>query len=89
MWPGLRDILKPDSHILQFADLFDVISSEENKTGSDLWRIFNRPYEGSTEGFPADTTLRRGFLKLVNEGNLGGFGYGYIFMKDGQIINRK
>ena len=80
--------LPADGGIRRFASFFDPISFSDNEKGSDLWRIFGKMYDGSTEGFPAETSLQRAYLKLLADGNVPGSGRGYMFMKDGEIINK-
>ena len=80
--------LSPESGIRKFAALFDVVKTTPKPQGNDLWRIFNKDYEGSTEGFPAETSLQRAYLQLLKDGNVPESGLGFIFMKDGKIINR-
>lgn len=84
--PNHKDYLDPNSGIRQFADLFDVVKWEEDPAGRDLWRIFHRNYEGSTEGFPTDTSLQRAYLKLLADGETPQIGLGFLFMKDGKIL---
>ncbi len=78
--------LAPETGIRKFASLFDVVKATPKPAGNDLWRIFNKDYNGSTEGFPADTSLQRAYLKLLADGNVPESGLGYIFMKDGKIL---
>lgn len=84
-----KKYISPESGIYRFGELFDVVRTDIDEKGSDLWRIFNRSYEGSTDGFPADTSLQRAYLKMLHDGAPTGWGLGYIYMKDGEIINRK
>lgn len=81
-----KDYLAPETGIRKFADLFDVVKVTPHPEGHDLWRIFNKNYEGSTEGFPAETSLQRAYLKMLADGNAPETGLGFIFMKDGEII---
>lgn len=83
-----KQYLPAEGGIRRFADLFDVVRDEPNEKGSDLWRIFGIVYEGSTEGFPTETSLQRAYLKLLADGNTPAWGQGYIFMKDAEIINK-
>lgn len=83
-----KQYLPADGGIRRFADLFDVVRNEPNEKGSDLWRIFGKVYEGSTEGFPAETSLQRAYLKLLADGNTPAWGQGFMFMKNGEIINK-
>lgn len=87
--PNHRDLLSPTCGINRFANLFDVVNFREDEKKNDLWRIFGKRYEGSTEDFPADTSLQRAYLKMVEDGTPIGWGTGFLFLKDGEIINRK
>ena len=78
--------LAPESRIRKFAALFDVVKATQNPEGNDLWRIFNKEYQGSTEGLPANTSLQRAYLKLLDDGNVPESGLGFLFMKDGKIL---
>ena len=84
--PLHQTCLPPESGIRQFASMFDLASVSPMTDGRELWRIFHRNYTGSTEGFPAETTLQRAYLKLLADGDVPQSGLGYIFMKDGKII---
>ncbi len=84
--PNHKDYLAPETGIRKFADLFDVVQSIPNNEKSDLWRIFGKPYNGTTEGFPAETSLQRAYLKMLSDGVVPESGLGYIFMKDGKIL---
>lgn len=83
-----NDYIPENGGIRRFAALFDVAFERDNEKGSDLWRIFGKEYNGSTEGFPAETSLQRAYLKMLENGICPGYGRGYIFMKDGKIINK-
>ncbi len=81
-----KDYLLPESAIRKFADLFDVAESVKDQNRGDWWRIFGKPYDESTEQYPAETSLQRAYLKMLADGNLPEMGLGYIFMKDGKIL---
>ncbi|MBO5221598.1 MAG: DUF5596 domain-containing protein [Clostridia bacterium] len=81
-----KDYLAPETGIRKFAELFDVVKVTPHPEGYDLWRIFGKEYSGSTEGFPAETSLQRAYLKMLADGNAPETGLGFIFMKDGEII---
>lgn len=84
--PNHKDYLDPNNGIRQFADLFDLAETMEDPQGKDLWRIFGRPYEGTTEGFPQETSLQRAYIKMLTDGKSPQTGLGYIFYKDGKIL---
>lgn len=85
--PIHKDYLPPETGIRKFADLFDVVRSFPSEKYSNLWRIFGKPYEGSLENFPAETSLQRAYLKLLSDGKTPESGLGYLFLKDGEIIH--
>ena len=88
--PYVENIFPEGSNLHKFAEMFDVYLDSEREDFSDCWRIFGKKYEGTTEGLPSDTTLRRNFIKYINEGKSFGNGYGVI-LYDGEqrkIINK-
>ena len=90
--PYVENVFPKNSNIKQFTDMFDIIdATSAGNVFSDCWRVFNKMYEGTTEGLPVDNTLRRNFVEYINSG--GDFGYGYgIILYDGKqkkIINLK
>lgn len=82
-----QKFLAPDTRIRKFANLFDVVRTDPAPKGEDLWRIFGIPYEGTTEGFPEETSLQRGYLKHLSEGKSLERGLGFLFIKDGKILS--
>lgn len=88
--PYVESVFPEGSNMKAFAQLFDIIDQSGDEGFYDCWRVFGRVYEGTTEGFPCDNTLRRNFIRHIE--NVGTFGYGYgVLLYDGekkQIINR-
>lgn len=85
--PYMEHVFPKGSNLERFVKLFDVI--ESSSTGcqfNDCWRVFNKMYEGTTIGLPSDNTLRRNFIRYINDGGDFGGGYGVI-LYDGE--NRK
>lgn len=90
--PYIDKVFPEKSNLKQFANLFDIIkNSSAGNVFHDGWRVFQKMYDGTTKGLPADNTLRRNFIEYINSG--GDFGYGYgIILYDGKqkkIINNK
>lgn len=73
------DFLKPDSGVVQFMSRYDVYDTQEED--GDLWRIFNRMYEGDPSVLPEDTSMQRAYKAWLAAGNHAGFGKGIFFMK--------
>lgn len=80
-----------DSNLEKFALMFDIIDRiDTGRNFKDCYHVFNRSFEGTTEGFPADNSLRRRFIEYINSGATFGTGTG-IILYDGikkKIINK-
>ncbi|MBE7025929.1 MAG: hypothetical protein E7408_07755 [Ruminococcaceae bacterium] len=82
--PYIERVFPKGSNMERFAKLFDIIG--QNETGqrfSECERIFGVPYEGNTNGFPDDNTLRRNMIAYMNSGSASGHGIG-IILYDGE-----
>ena len=90
--PYLEKVFSEGSNLANFAGLFQIIAVTEIGTVFDKCaNVFHMPYPGSTRPLPRDTSLRRNFIRYIDEGNTFGSGYGVI-LYDGQqkrIINQK
>lgn len=84
-------VFPKDSNLEKFALMFDIIDRiDTGRNFKDCYHVFNRPFEGTTEGFPADNSLRRRFIEYINSGETFGTGTG-IVLYDGlkkKIINK-
>lgn len=74
-----EEFLGADSGIAAFAREYDVFNKGE--TNGDLWRIFDREYDGNPDGLPENTRLQRVYKKWLQGGNNAGFGEGIFFLK--------
>ncbi len=88
-WPPyLGKVFPEDSNIGKFIKSCDIVETFSTDTFNDCWRIFNRNFDGTTDKLPSDTTLRRSFIKYMNEGGTHGNGYGVLLFdgERGEII---
>lgn len=86
LYPPHYDVYPEGGNLRKFYDLFDVVSSEAKPENHNFWRVFNRDYDPAIlDQVPADTRLRRNFLKFLKEGNPMGNGFGVI-VYDGEKI---
>ena len=88
--PYIDKVFPPNSNLKKFANLFEV--TDTTSTGNDFydcWRVFNKIYEGTAKGLPADNTLRRNFIQYIEAGGDFGIGHGIILYngKTKKIIN--
>ena len=69
---------------MQFMSFFDIYKTEEGD--GDLWRIYNREYDGNPEALPEETTIQRGYKKLLLSGGHAGYGEGIFFQKKKEML---
>ena len=79
--PYHREMLKESSGIITFMNCFDEIWPIDNNGEDTLWRVFSTDQFDDLLALPADTTLRRGYLKLLKEHTPFQAGIGIITMK--------
>lgn len=72
-----RSFLRPDSGVVRFMDEYDVYATGEED--GDLWRIFNRMYDGRPDDLPEETSMQRGYKKWLQEGHRAGYGKGIFY----------
>ncbi len=87
MYPGQREFLPPESHILAFMSDFDIISSDVDPNFHNAWRIYGPAASRPPETWPRDTRLRRAYAERVCAGGSVGSGYG-VMLFDGEKILR-
>ena len=87
LFPENEKIMPEGSNIVSFMKEFAIRKVIYDEKGSDLWRIFGKHYNGELSTFPADTRMRRNYLKWLTDGNMAGQGYG-IFLFDGEKMVR-
>ena len=86
LYPAHYDFLPKNSNIRSFMDDFDIISSHEEHSPGNLWRIFNRRNDNyPPEALPRDTALRRAYADHWAQYGTTGEGVG-IFLFDGENI---
>lgn len=74
-----RNFLRPDSGVVQFMNDYDIFLTGEDD--GDLWRIFNRMYDGKPEMLPEETGMQRAYKEWLKAGNHAGFGEGIFFLE--------
>lgn len=58
---------------------YDIYRTGEED--GDLWRIFNRMYEGDVTVLPEDTSMQRAYKNWLAAGNHAGWGEGIFYKK--------
>lgn len=82
LFPDNLQVVRPDSNIAKFINDYDIFDVEIKDDYSEVHRIFDMPFDGDTSKLPADNSLRRAYIKWINEGKKIGCGCGiYIHNK--------
>jgi hypothetical protein len=75
-----RNMLKPNSSIISFMDRFYLLESGEYEDYNELWRIFDRRYNGDPDTLGRNSSLHRAYADRVKAGEQTGWGYGaYLY----------
>ena len=77
LYPEHKTMLSPDSNIYKFMSRFDIVESGINRSGGDLWRLFDTD-EKDPEKLPADTSVRRAYVSHLKNGGDVGWGFGIL-----------
>lgn len=76
LFPRHKEILKPGSNLLSFIDDFDIFASGEYPNYNEVWRLFDKNYDGDVTHLPSDSSLRRAYVELIKQGEKTGWGKG-------------
>jgi len=82
MDPIIKEFLPLTSNIVKFTSDFVLFKSSVSPSYDEIWRLFDKKYEGDFDTLPADSTLRRKYIESFKKGR--GFGRGegiYIYNK--------
>ena len=74
--PMHAQMLPETSGIRLFMRYFDLFGFEEDPKDSDLWRVFNTTDLHDVDALPADTGLRRAYIRLLRSGGHSGKAWG-------------
>ena len=80
-FPKMDDLLPLRSNLRHFKERFEIIHTHLYEKGdySEMWRLYDMDYTGNLDDFPADSSLRRNYLRYLKEGGQVGEGYGVFF----------
>lgn len=78
LYPKNAVFLSPSSNTYKFMKRFDIIESEIDKDGNDLWRLFDTD-EKNPRRLPSDSSMRRAYVEHLKRGGSVGCGFGVFF----------
>ena len=82
LFPRHKEMLKPNSNILDFASDYELVSRGENADYNGAWRIFDCQIDpDNLSSLPEDNTMRRAYKALMLRGEKTGSGTG-VYIPD-------
>lgn len=81
LFPRHREMLKDSSNILAFMNDYDLVTSGEYDNYNEVWRLFDKNYDGDPSHLPTDSSLRRAYVDLISRGEKTGWGKGVFVFK--------
>lgn len=87
LYPETVKIFSENSNLRKFAQLFDVVRTEDDPTNQDFWRIFGVEFDENFEKAPQDTSLRRNLVSYIKNGGNMGAGIGVLQFDGERILN--
>lgn len=85
--PWHETVLPPTSNMIAFMRDFKIVGSGNYDSYAQVWRVFDKYYEGDVNALPADNTLRRAYADRIRRGEPTAWGHGVFIWRDGEIIN--
>ena len=80
LFPKNLEVLSPSSNLYRFISLFDLIAHGEYADYSQVWRLFDKEYQGDVDQLPQDTSFRRAYADWIRKGEKTGWGDGvYVY----------
>ena len=74
-----REILKPTSNLIRFADEFTIFAEYQFDDYLESWRLFNKVYT-CPEDMPQETSLQRAYVEMMKRGEKTGGSEGVFFL---------
>jgi hypothetical protein len=79
LYPTFGELLNHKSNTYLFYKSFEIIDTDIDKTGKNLWRLFDT-MERHPDRLPANTTMRRVVVEHLKKGGKVGAAYGILFV---------
>jgi len=67
LYPENKKILSEKSNLYSFISRFEIIDVAEDTEHKELWRLFDKDYNGNPDDLPQDSSLRRAYVQRLKE----------------------
>lgn len=81
LYPENLTILNENSNLAQFIKDYTIVSVNEYKDYSEVWRLFDKDFDGNPDNLPADSSLRRAYIDWIKQGKKTGGAIGVFVYK--------
>jgi len=82
LFPRHLEVLSEKANLRQFILGFEILEDYLSEDYHEVWRLFDKNYEGDPDALPCDTSLRRAYVNWIRNGEKIGGGYGIRVYKD-------
>jgi hypothetical protein len=80
LYPPNAEVLSEHSNLRQFISDYDIIEWAVYPNYAQVWRLFDRNFDGDVDQLPQDSSLRRAYADWIRKGIPTGNGYGvYVY----------
>ncbi len=77
--PQTVKLVSPHSNIYKFAADYQLFENGNDPDYSEIWRLYDKNYNGNFNDMPQDTALRKNYIEYFKQGGKFGYGYGIYF----------
>ena len=81
LFPKNKEIMKEGSNLLLFISDYELYDSGYYEDYHEVWRLFDKDYDGDTSRLPCDSSLRKEYIRLIENGEKIGYGKGAYLYK--------
>lgn len=81
LWQEHLRMLPVESNICKFIRDFTIVREYELKDYNEVWRLFDKNFDGDPDHLPADSTLRRKYIEHMKAGKPTGTAKGVFVLK--------
>ena len=86
LWGGRnREVLSEKSNLYAFLGDYDVFEQGEYDDYTQVWRLFDRNFDGCVDHLPQNTSLRCAYADWIRRGEKTGWGYGVFAYKNLEV----
>ena len=80
LYPRNKEILSETSNLAVFLSDYDIFEDGVYDNYKEVWRLFDKHYEGDVDALPQNSSLRRASADWIRKGEKIGWGYGvYVY----------